>query len=98
MWSDLNKVFVDATQGFGNDRLVLRFETYTPNFCHFEVNTDENGWEPVEEQWTWLLVPGKNTLRVRAANKLGAKGKPSSVTVNRVLVPLNEWETAYGDE
>ena len=92
MWPDLNTVHIHATQGYGNDRLFLHFETYTPNFSHFEVNTDSNGWESTEERWTWLLVPGENVLEVRSVNKLGAKGKPSSVTVNHVVMPLNEWE------
>jgi len=37
-------------------------------------------------------VPGNNTLLVRAVNRLGAQGKPSSVVVNRVVVPMKEWE------
>jgi len=95
LWPDLNTVHIHAAQGYGNDRLFLQFESYTPNFSRYEVNTDGNGWEAAEENYTWLLVPGVNNLRVRAVNKLGAKGRPSSVTVNRVLVPMKEWETAY---
>jgi len=91
MWPDLNTVHIHVTQGYGNDRLFLQFETYTPNFCHFEVNTDDNGWEAAAEQYMWLLVPGRNTIRVRTVNKLGAQGKPSSITVNRIIVPLKEW-------
>ena len=83
---------IHATQGYGNDRLFLQFESYTPNFCHFEANTDENGWVPVEERWTWLLIPGKNTVRVRAINKSGLEGKPSKFVVNHVIMPLNEWK------
>jgi hypothetical protein len=90
MWPELNLVHVDATQGLGNDRLFLRFETYTPNFCHFEVNADDTGWKEVGERWTWLLQSGRNTLRVRAVNKLGAKGKPSSFVVNHADAPFGE--------
>jgi hypothetical protein len=90
MWPDLNKVHVDATQGFGNDRLFLLFETYTPNFSHFEVNADDTGWKQVRERWTWLLQSGKNTLLVRAVNKLGAKGKPSVFVVNHADAPFGE--------
>jgi hypothetical protein len=90
MWPDLNLVHVDATQGLGNDRLFLRFETYTPNFSHFEVNADDTGWKEVGERWTWLLQSGKNTLRVRAVNKLGAKGKPSEFVVNHADAPFGE--------
>jgi hypothetical protein len=90
MWPDLNKVHVDLTQGLGNDRLFLRFETHTPNFSHFEVNADDTGWKEAGERWTWLLQSGKNTLRVRAVNKLGAKGKPSEFVVNHADAPFGE--------
>ncbi len=90
MWPDLNRVHVDITQGFGNDRLFLRFETYTPNFSHFEVNVDDTGWKMVGERWMWLLQSGRNDLRVRAVNKLGAKGKPSSFLINHADRPFGE--------
>jgi hypothetical protein len=90
LWPDLNRVHVDLTQGFGNDRLFLRFETYTPNFSHFEVNADDSGWKEVGERWTWLLQSGQNTLQVRAVNKLGVKGKPSSFVVNHADAPFGE--------
>jgi hypothetical protein len=92
MWPDLNKVHVDATQGFGNDRLFLRFETYTPNFSHFEVNHNGRGWEELEtDHWTWFLGSGRNTLSVRTVNKLGAKGKLSIVVLNHADAPLGEY-------
>jgi len=91
MWPDLNLVHVDATSGFGNDRLFLRFETYTPNFSHFEADVDDTGWKEVGERWTWLLQSGRNTLRVRAVNKLGAKGKPSVFVVNHADAPFGEF-------
>ena len=90
LWPDLNKVHVDMTQGFGNDRLFLRFETYTPNFSHYEVNVDDTGWKEVGERWTWLLQSGRNALNVRAVNKLGARGKPSSFVVNHADAPFGE--------
>ena len=90
MWPDLNKVYIHATSGFGNDRLFLRFETYTPNFCHFEVDVDDTGWKAVTERWTWLLQSGKNSLRVRAVNKLGAKGKPAYIVLNHADAPFGE--------
>ncbi|MFC1528337.1 hypothetical protein ACFL5B_00355 [Candidatus Latescibacterota bacterium] len=95
MWPDLNTVHIHATQGYGNDRLFLNFETYTPNFSHFEVNADDTGWESVEDRWTWLFVPGKNKLLVRSVNKLGVGGKPSRIVVNHVVMPLNEWEIKF---
>lgn len=87
LWPDLNRVHVDVTQGFGNDRLFLRFETYTPNFSHFEVNVDGAGWKEVGERWTWLLQSGRNTLSVRAVNMPGAMGKPSRFVVNHADAP-----------
>ncbi len=88
LWPDLNLVHVDMVSGFGNDRLFLRFETYTPNFSHFEVDVDDTGWKESTDRWTWLLQSGKNTLRVRAVNKLGAKGKPSVIVLNHADAPF----------
>jgi len=90
MWPDLNKAHIDVTQGFGNDRLFLRFETYTPNFSHFEINVDDTGWKKAGERWTWLLQSGRNTLRVRAVNKLGARGKHSVIELNHADAPLED--------
>jgi len=92
MYPDLNTVHVDATQGFGNDRLFLRFETYTPNFSHFEVNQNDRGWQKLDaDHWTCFLAAGRNTLRVRAVNKLGATGRPSSIVLNHANNPLGEF-------
>ena len=82
MWPDINTVHIDATSSFGSDRLFLRFESYTPNFSHFEVNVDDTGWKKVSERWVWYFQSGRNALKVRAVNKLGAKGKPSSIVIN----------------
>ncbi len=91
MWPDLNTVKVDAVSGFGNDRLFLRFETYTPNFSHYEIDVDDTGWEQLSgERWTWLLQSGRNTLRVRAVNKLGAQGKPTVIKLNHADAPFGK--------
>ena len=88
MWPDLNLVHVDVTSGFATDKLFLRFETYTPSFSHFEIDVDDTGWKKVDEQWTWFLRSGRNTLRVRAVNKLDVKGRPSSFVLNHADVLL----------
>ena len=91
MWPDLNLVHVDATSAHSNKFLYLRFETYTPNFSHFEVDENDTGWEKVEgDRWTWVLASGKSTLRARAVNKLGVKGKPSVLEVFRADIPLED--------
>ena len=91
MWPDLNLVHVDATSAHSNKYLFLYFETYTPNFCHFEIDVNDSGWGKVTgDRWTWVLVSGKNTLRVRAASKLGVKGKPSTFELYRANVPLKD--------
>ncbi|MCE5252394.1 transglutaminase-like domain-containing protein [bacterium] len=83
LWPDLNTVHIDATSSFGSDRLFLRFETYTPNFSHFEVNADDTGWKKVgTDRWVWFLQSGRNTLRVRAVSKAGVCGKPSEIVLN----------------
>ena len=91
MWLDLNLVHVDATTAHNNKYIYLRFETYTPNFSHFEVNENDSGWKKIDgDRWTWVLVTGKSTLRVRAVSKLGAQGKPSEFDVYRINVPLTD--------
>jgi hypothetical protein len=92
MWPDLNKVHIDATSTFGNDRLFLRFETYTPNFDHFEINVDDTGWKEAGERYSWLLQSGRNSISVRAVNKSGAKGHPSSMAFNHTNAPLGEYQ------
>ena len=90
MWPDLNTVHIDAVSGFGNDRLFLRFETYTPNFSHFEIDVDDTGWKETGERWTWFLQSGKNTLHVRSVNKRGARGKSSTLILNHANAPFAE--------
>ncbi|MHB9029054.1 MAG: hypothetical protein ACYC9O_09810 [Candidatus Latescibacterota bacterium] len=92
MWPDLNKTHIHALSSLGNDRLFLHFETYTPNFSHFEVSADDTEWRKTDERYTWFLRSGKNTLRVRAVSKLGVKGKPSSVALHYVDVKQREYE------
>ena len=90
LWPDLNKVCVHATSGFGNDRLYLRFETYTPGISHFEVNVDGTGWKEVPGHWTWLLQAGRNRLKARTVTMRGAKGKPSVIELNHANAPFGE--------
>jgi hypothetical protein len=90
MWPDINTVHVDITSSFNNRELFLRFETYTPNLGHFEVNENETGWKQTDERWTWFLQSGRNTLLVRSVSKLGVKGKPSTFVINHVDAPLDE--------
>ncbi len=90
MWPDLNTVHIDAVSGFGNDRLFLRFETYTPCLDHFEVDVDDTGWQSVGDRWTWLLGSGRNTLKVRSVNTRGVKGKSSYISLNHADRPFAE--------
>lgn len=92
LWPDLNTVHITASQGPGNDRLFLEFETYTPGFTHFEVLDDSGEWRKASDRWTWLLVPGKNSLQVRAVNEKGVGGKPARVVLNRWLMPETGWK------
>jgi hypothetical protein len=92
MYPDLNTVHVHATSAFGNEMVYLHFETYTPNFSHFEVDCDEAGWKKTGEKYTWFLVSGENSLRVRSVNKLGVKGKPSTAVLRYVDLRQREFE------
>jgi hypothetical protein len=87
MWPDLNRVHLHVTSAAGDDRLFLRFETYTPNFSHYEVDVDGTGWKEVGDRWVWLLQSGKNTIRTRSVSHLGAQGKPATIELNRVDSP-----------
>jgi hypothetical protein len=89
LWPDLNRVHVGATSGAGNDVLFLHFETYTPNFSHFEVDVDETGWTKTDSRWAWHLQSGRNTLRVRAVSRMGVAGKPSRIVLNHVDQPFS---------
>ena len=88
LWPDLNRVRIHATSGLGNDRLFLHFETYTPNFDRFEVDVDDTGLKEVGARWVWILGTGRNTLRVRAVNKMEIKGKPAHIVLNHVSEPF----------
>ncbi|WP_438480448.1 transglutaminase-like domain-containing protein [Oleiharenicola lentus] len=92
LWPDLNTVHITASQGPGNDRVFLEFETYTPGFSHFEVLEDSGAWRKSADRWTWLLAPGKNSLQVRAVNEKGVGGKPARVVINRLLMPETGWK------
>jgi len=63
-----------------------------PIFGHFEVDVDDTGWKETGQKWTWFLRSGINMLQVRAVNKLGVGGKPSSFVLNYVDVPLREYK------
>ncbi len=81
-WPTLNRVKMYAVTGPENDRVFLRFTTFTPNFDTYLVEVDDGAWEPCTEYFPWMLHSGKNTLRVRVKNKLGALGKPSVIEIN----------------
>ena len=87
MWPELNRVHIHATSMEATDRLALTFETYTPNFSHYEVNPDDTGWREAPSRWLWLLQSGRNVLQVRAVTERGVKGKPSVIELNRTNVP-----------
>ncbi len=91
LWPDLNLVHIDATSSFGNDRLFLHFETYTPNFDHFEADPNGLGWRKVPADWTWFLDSGRNTLEVRAVSKAGVRGNSSRIVLNHVDRQLGSW-------
>ncbi len=92
MWPDLNLTHIHALSAYGNDRLFLNFETYTPNFSHFEVCVDGTEWRETGEKWTWFLRSGKNKLRVRSVSKAGVKGRESTAVIHYVDVPLQDYQ------
>jgi hypothetical protein len=83
-WPDLNRVHITPTKAADQNRLYLYFETYTPNFSHFEVNVDDTGWKKTAERWTWYLHSGRNTLLARAVSQAHIAGKASRLVINYV--------------
>jgi hypothetical protein len=81
-WPTLNRVKMYAVTGPENDRVFLRFTTFTPNFDTYLTDVDEEGWKPCTEYFPWMLHSGQNKFRVRVKNKLGTLGKPSEVVIN----------------
>lgn len=78
----LNRVKIYAVTGPENDRLFLRFTTFTPNFDTYLVEIDEGEWIPTSEYFPWVLHSGLNRLRVRVRNMSGTLGKPSLIKLN----------------
>lgn len=81
-WPTLNLVKIYAITGPENDRLFLRFTTFTPNFDTYLVEIDEGEWIHSTEYFPWVLHSGINKLRVRVRNKSGDLGKPSLIKIN----------------
>lgn len=81
-WPTLNRVKMYATTSAENDRMFLRFTTFTPDFDKYLVKIDEGKWIPATEYFPWVLHSGLNKLMVRIQNKAGVLGKPSFIEVN----------------
>ena len=81
-WPILNRVKMYASTSAENDRMFLRFTTFTPDFDKYLVKIDEGEWVPTTEYFPWILHSGLNKLEVRIHNKAGVLGKPSIVEVN----------------
>ncbi|MFC1607200.1 hypothetical protein ACFL47_04445 [Candidatus Latescibacterota bacterium] len=92
MYPDLNTVHIHATTAYAKDMVYLNFETYTPNFSHFEVTFNEEDEKTSGSKCTWFLVSGENKMRVRSVSKLGVKGHPSSVVIRYVDLPQVEFK------
>ena len=84
----LNRVKIYAVTGPENDRMFLRFTTFTPNFDTYLVELDEVEWVPTTEYFPWMLHSGLNKLRVRVRNMSGTLGKPSLIELNLADRPL----------
>ena len=81
-WPTLNRVKMYAVTGPENDRIFLRFTTFTPDFETYLLEIDEGKWVPATEYYPWVLHSGLNKLRVRTKNKSGVLGKPSLIELN----------------
>ncbi len=81
-WPTLNRVKMYASTGPENDRVFLRFTSFTPNFDTYLVQLDDGEWTPSSEFFPWVLHSGRNALKVRVVNRLGSLGKPSEVVIN----------------
>jgi hypothetical protein len=77
---NFSRIHLDFTDLMG--MLAVTLTTVTPNFGHFETNTDAAGWKRSPASFVWLLRRGRNTLEVTAVNKFGVPGTAASVSVD----------------
>ncbi|MBL7735266.1 MAG: transglutaminase domain-containing protein [Chitinophagaceae bacterium] len=78
----LNRVEYSATYDTIEGQINIHMITVTPNFETFEINIDEQGWQPSPDKFTWRLRPAaRNTLRMRIRNAGSALGEPSGLEV-----------------
>jgi len=78
----LNRVEFSAVYNEKEGEIAINMITFAPNFDGYEINIDDTGWQSSDESFIWQLKPSAlNTLQMRVRNKLGPKGKPSSIKV-----------------
>jgi hypothetical protein len=61
--------------------LELTFDTFTPNFDHFEIRVNGSLHTQSDPVFAWHLVDGTNMIAVRSVNKFGVGGITSGATV-----------------
>ncbi|MBX7255524.1 MAG: transglutaminase-like domain-containing protein [Candidatus Hydrogenedentes bacterium] len=78
----LNRVAFSAVHGETLGDVKIDMTTQTPNFVGYEVNIDDGGWKESPSSFTWTLWRNAiNRLEMRVRNKMGVRGKPSSLVV-----------------
>ncbi|HRE51953.1 MAG TPA: transglutaminase-like domain-containing protein [Flavitalea sp.] len=78
----LNRVGYSATYDSTEGRINISMITVTPNFETFEINIDEQGWQPSPGKFTWRLRPAaRNTLKMRIRNSGSVVGESSGLEV-----------------
>jgi len=61
--------------------LIVRLNTETPWFAHFDARLDGKKWRKRPRRFTWNLHNGVNVIEVRPVNQFGREGIVSRVTV-----------------
>jgi hypothetical protein len=77
-------------------RILLKFETITPNFSHFLLKADGKEQESKASRFNWLLRRGENRLEVVSVNAFGLPGYTSDVIVGykgmQPKSPREKWQ------
>lgn len=85
LFHGLNRTDIAAVYAGGNTMTVtlgaFGQDNYTPNFQEFLVKANSGEWEVKPKTFSWTIPEGRNELRVKALNKFGLAGPPSTMVV-----------------
>jgi hypothetical protein len=65
-------------------KIIFALDTFLPDFEKFEASVDGDEWERIEnpDVFAWELHMGMNGLSLRAVNKAGVSGPPTTLVIH----------------